>query len=78
MKGNIGSLQCSSNDENDQVFRLHDPGQKSRGRVGVKENFRGVGVNFLLQNCENPERSQIFFDKCHFWAKKIKILGGLG
>jgi hypothetical protein len=39
MKGNIGSLQCSSIDENEQVFRLHDPGQKSRGRVGVKENF---------------------------------------
>jgi hypothetical protein len=45
------------------------------GRVGVKENFRGVKKNLkiLLQICENLERFQKFSEKWEFLAKKVKV-----
>ncbi len=46
---------------------IHEPGQKSCGRVGVKEKNFGMGKKFfLLQICENLEGSQKISKKNFF------------
>jgi hypothetical protein len=50
--------------------RILEPSQKSRGRVGVKEKFKGGGEGLnlkkLLHICKNHKRPLTISEKCNF------------